>query len=89
VIDFVLLTADPFAGSGVYDFGASDLPARVREAATRLAFRHGYRKPPPPELLFVQRKLGGTFLVCARLRARFDARAIFEAELARRGAGAA
>ena len=88
VIDFVLLTADPFAGAGLYDFGASDLPARVREAATRLAFRHGYRKPPPPELLFVQRKLGGTFLVCARLRARFDVRAIFEAQLARRDAAA-
>ena len=88
MIDFVLLTADPFTGTGVYDFGASNLPARVRDAVTRLAFRHGYRRPPPPELLFVQRKLGGTFLVCARLRARFDVRALFEEQLARRGAAA-
>ncbi len=83
VIDFVALGCEPFAADGSYDFGASDLPARAREAATRLAFRDGFRKPPPPETLFVQRKLGGTFLQCARLGARFDARSILEEELAR------
>lgn len=83
VIDFVALGCEPFAADAAYDFAASDLPARAREAATRLAFGHGFRKPPPPETLFVQRKLGGTFLQCARLRARFDVGAVLEEELAR------
>lgn len=83
VLDFVALASEPFAAAGPYDFAASDLPARARDEATRLAFRHGFRKPPPPETLFVQRKLGGTFLQCARLGACFDARAILEEELAR------
>lgn len=82
VLDFVALGSDPFAQPGVYDFGASNLPARAREDATKLAFGYGFRKPPPPETLFLQRKLGGTFLLCARLAARFDARAIIEEELA-------
>lgn len=82
VLDFVALASEPFAEPGVYDFAASNLPARARDDATKLAFGHGFRKPPPPATLFVQRKLGGTFLLCARLGARFDAREIIEAELA-------
>ena len=78
VLDFVELVAEPFHHEGIYDFGVSDLPRRAREAATRLAFRHGFRSPPPPEILFLQRKLGGTFLQCARLRARIDVRRLLE-----------
>lgn len=81
MLDFVELVAEPFATPGVYDFAASNLPSRAREDATELAFGKGFRKPPPPETLFVQRKLGGTFLLCARLGARFDARSIVEEEL--------
>jgi hypothetical protein len=40
--------------------------------------RHGFLRPPPPETLFLQRKLGGTFLLCLRLRARVDARRLLE-----------
>jgi predicted unusual protein kinase regulating ubiquinone biosynthesis (AarF/ABC1/UbiB family) len=71
-LDFLELAAEPFRSVGVYDFGASDLAARARDQATRLAFRHGFLRPPPAEILFVQRKLGGTFLLCVRLRARVD-----------------
>ena len=85
VLDFVELAAEPFRHAGVYDFGESDLPPRAREAAARLAFRHGFRKPPPPEILFLQRKLGGTFLQCARLRARVDVRGLLEETFARLG----
>ncbi len=85
VLDFVELAAEPFSHSGVYDFAVSDLPPRAREAAARLAFRHGFRNPPPPEILFLQRKLGGTFLQCARLRARIDVRGLLEATFDRLG----
>ncbi|MGI9592621.1 MAG: ABC1 kinase family protein [Myxococcota bacterium] len=85
VLDFVELAAEPFHHAGVYDFGISDLPPRAREAATRLAFRHGFRNPPPPEILFLQRKLGGTFLQCARLRARIDVRGLLEETFDRLG----
>ena len=69
--------------AGTLLFVSADYSAGpAREDATRLAFSLGFRKPPPPETLFVQRKLGGTFLLCARLGARFDARSIIEEELA-------
>jgi aarF domain-containing kinase len=31
-----------------------------------------YSRTPPPHLLFLQRKFAGTFLLCARLRARVN-----------------
>lgn len=80
-LDFLELVSEPFRHVGPYDFGTSDLAPRAREAATVLAFRHGLRKPPPPEILFIQRKIGGTFLLCARLRARVDVRRLAEKTL--------
>jgi predicted unusual protein kinase regulating ubiquinone biosynthesis (AarF/ABC1/UbiB family) len=78
MLDLISLATEPFRQAGPYDFGDSDLPARAREASMALVFEHGFRRPPPPETLFLQRKLGGTFLLCARLRARVDARALLE-----------
>ncbi len=81
MIDLISLATEPFRHEGLYDFGRSDLPARAREGSMALVFEHGFWRPPPPETLFLQRKLGGTFLLCTRLRARVDARALLEEAL--------
>jgi hypothetical protein len=80
-VDFLALSSEPFRAQGAYDFRASDIPARAREAATALALRHGFLRPPPPDVVFLQRKLGGTFLLCARLGARVDVRGLLEEAL--------
>ena len=74
-------SCEPFAAPGVYDFARSDLAERLRNAALALAFEAGHRRPPPPETLFLQRKFAGTFLLCARLRARIPLRALAEEAL--------
>jgi len=66
------MVSEPFRSEGPYDFGATDLPRRAREASMALAFERGITAAPPPEALFIQRKLGGIFLLCTRLRARVD-----------------
>jgi predicted unusual protein kinase regulating ubiquinone biosynthesis (AarF/ABC1/UbiB family) len=81
MLDLISLATEPFRHDGPYDFGRSDLPARARTSSVALVFEHGFWRPPPPETLFLQRKLGGTFLLCARLRARVDARALLEEAL--------
>jgi predicted unusual protein kinase regulating ubiquinone biosynthesis (AarF/ABC1/UbiB family) len=81
MLDLIRLATEPFRHEGPYDFGCSDLPARARAGSMALVFEHGFWRPPPPETLFLQRKLGGTFLLCARLRARVDARALLEQAL--------
>ncbi|UCE85527.1 MAG: AarF/ABC1/UbiB kinase family protein, partial [Deltaproteobacteria bacterium] len=83
VLDLILTVTEPFRHDGVYDFGATDLPARARDASMALVFEHGFWRPPPPETLFLQRKLGGTFLLCVRLGGRVNARALLTAALER------
>lgn len=77
-LDLVFLIAEPFRKSGIYDFACSSLPARARDAGMDLAFRKGLLRAPPPETVFLHRKLVGTYLLCARIQARFDVRALME-----------
>ena len=75
-VDVIFLACEPLRHVGRYDFAGSDLPARVRALAFDLAFRRGLLRPPPPETMFLHRKLVGSFLLLARIGARVDARAL-------------
>jgi aarF domain-containing kinase len=76
VVDMCLLACEPLRHVGRYDFGSSDLPARMRKLGFDLAIRQRLLRPPPPETLFLHRKLVGSFLLLARLRAHVDARSL-------------
>jgi predicted unusual protein kinase regulating ubiquinone biosynthesis (AarF/ABC1/UbiB family) len=76
VVDVVQLVCEPLRHRGAYDFGASDLPARTRDLGFDLAFRQGLLRAPPPETLFLHRKLVWSYLVLKRIGARVDARAL-------------
>jgi aarF domain-containing kinase len=71
-VDVIRLGSTPVRSQGAYDFGASDLVGRVRAAVSDLVFGHGFVRVPPPETVFLHRKVVGTFLLCARLGARVD-----------------
>lgn len=72
LLDLFELASEPLLVEGPYDFAASDLSGRLREAAMDLGFRSGYRHNPPADAVFLHRKLGGIFLLAARLGARVD-----------------
>ncbi len=75
VVEIALLSAELFE-PGEFDFASSDLAQTLNEKGRQMA---RYRKditPPPPEYVFFQRKLGGTFLLCRGLKARVDCRAL-------------
>jgi predicted unusual protein kinase regulating ubiquinone biosynthesis (AarF/ABC1/UbiB family) len=76
VVDVIFLVCEPLRHAGRYDFPASDLPSRVRTLGFDLAFRRGLLRPPPPETIFLHRKLVGSFLLLSRIGARVDARAL-------------
>jgi hypothetical protein len=84
-LDLIFLVCEPFRHPGRYDFAHSNLPSRAREAGFDLAFRKGFLRAPPPETVFLHRKLVGTFLLCARIGARVDVGAILEPLLERQG----
>jgi predicted unusual protein kinase regulating ubiquinone biosynthesis (AarF/ABC1/UbiB family) len=77
-VDLVFLVGEPLRRRGAYDFAESGLAARARDAGFDLAFRQGFLRAPPPQTVFLHRKLVGTFLLCARIRARVDVRALIE-----------
>ncbi len=72
VVDMMMLVCEPLRHRGRYDFAASNLPARVRDLGFDLVFRRGLLRAPPPETLFLHRKLVGSFQLCARIGARVD-----------------
>jgi predicted unusual protein kinase regulating ubiquinone biosynthesis (AarF/ABC1/UbiB family) len=76
-VDVVRLACEPLAHRGLYDFADSGLMTRARELGLAIAFGQGVRSPPP-ETIFLHRKLIGTFLICARLRARVNVHAAIE-----------
>jgi predicted unusual protein kinase regulating ubiquinone biosynthesis (AarF/ABC1/UbiB family) len=83
VIDLVQLAAEPARSSEPFDFGTTDLARRVSEQVLTLRLDHRSGQLPPPDVLFLHRKLGGTYLLSQRLRARVDLRAL----VARHAAG--
>lgn len=78
VAGFLHLSVEPLRKPGNYDYGSSDLQGRARDRAVELAATLGGLAPPPPEIVFIQRKLGGTFLLCSQLGSRIDSYAMFQ-----------
>jgi hypothetical protein len=63
--------------SGRYDWGGSDLPSRTVALVSGPVFKT--RMPTPPrELVFLDRKLAGVYVLIAHFRARINSRSILE-----------
>jgi predicted unusual protein kinase regulating ubiquinone biosynthesis (AarF/ABC1/UbiB family) len=69
--------AEPLAHAGLYDFGAAHLAREVRELGVEAYTRRGLHAPST-ELIFLHRKLAGTYLLLAHIGARVDCRRMFE-----------
>jgi predicted unusual protein kinase regulating ubiquinone biosynthesis (AarF/ABC1/UbiB family) len=78
VAGLFIVGCEPFCRRGAYDFAASDMPARARDVGLQMVSQ-GLLRPPPPDTVFLHRKLAGVFLLCARLRARVDVRTLLQA----------
>ncbi len=81
IIDLMEMAGEPLRHRGPYDFGASDLFSRTYASGRDQYLGEGFARTPPPDLLFLQRKFAGSFMLCARLRARVDVQALFAPHL--------
>jgi predicted unusual protein kinase regulating ubiquinone biosynthesis (AarF/ABC1/UbiB family) len=78
-VNLCMLIIEPFRG-GVYNWGETDLPNRVGVSASKLAISFRLR-PPPREIVFLDRKMAGVFIFLSVLKAKVDARALLESYL--------
>jgi predicted unusual protein kinase regulating ubiquinone biosynthesis (AarF/ABC1/UbiB family) len=62
--------------AGSFDFSNHDLTQIVRDQGLELAADRSNWHIPPIDTLFVQRKIGGMFMLASRLKAKIDVRAI-------------
>jgi len=61
---------------GRFDFGDRRFVGALRDPGLEIAADAGAWHLPPADILFVQRKISGTALLAARLRARIDIRGL-------------
>ena len=69
----------PLRQTGPFDFGRSDLLERLRDMGLAIGNDRELAHVPPPATLFLHRKIGGMYLMAAKLRARIALRPMVEA----------
>ena len=74
VVGLIRQAAEPALHAGAYDFGNTDLANRMSEQVLRLRVEQRFWRVPPPDILFLHRKLGGLYLLLSRLKASVPVR---------------
>jgi predicted unusual protein kinase regulating ubiquinone biosynthesis (AarF/ABC1/UbiB family) len=76
VITLLRTATEPVRASGDFDFARSDLAGRMKDIVMEMRLSEKFARVPPPEILFLHRKLGGLYLLLSRLRARIPVAAV-------------
>lgn len=66
----------PLRLDGPFDFGAGGLASNLKVQSQTLIGQREHFTAPPPDILFIQRKIAGMYLLAARLKARVDVAAL-------------
>ncbi len=69
---------EPLRQTTAFDFGNSDLLERLRDMGLAIGTERELAHVPPAATLFLHRKIGGTYLMAAKLRARIALRPMLE-----------
>ncbi|MBB1485755.1 ABC1 kinase family protein [Oceanospirillum sediminis] len=78
ILSILMMAAEPLRHDGPYDFARSDLAQRIRDKGMGISRDPSAWHTPPPEVIFLHRKMGGLYLMATKLRACVDIRAVFE-----------
>lgn len=72
VVQLISTACEPLSNKGVYDFGHSDLASRMADITLQVRTKQSIGQLPPPDVLFLHRKLGGLYLLLNQLGAQAD-----------------
>ena len=79
--DMIAMAIEPLGRDEPFDFAESSLAKDLRDEGLDLATKRELWHVPPPETVFIQRKLGGMYLLATRLRAKINVAEIIRAHL--------
>jgi predicted unusual protein kinase regulating ubiquinone biosynthesis (AarF/ABC1/UbiB family) len=82
IVKLLRTATEPARHVGDYRFGASDLAQRMGDIVVQVRLRDQQGRLPPADILFLHRKLGGLYLLLARLRAVLPVRDLVSEVLA-------
>jgi len=72
ILDMADMGFEILRGPGAFDFQGNDFADRVRKTGMAIGTERDLWHIPPAETLFLQRKIGGLYLLATRLGARVD-----------------
>ena len=78
VVEMIGIAFGALRHPGVFDFGKSDMVPRLRDRALEMSADRTFLHIPPTEVLLMQRKFAGLYLLARTLGARVDVRALAE-----------
>ncbi|EII3116034.1 AarF/ABC1/UbiB kinase family protein [Vibrio parahaemolyticus] len=78
ILDLVKMACEPMLIEEAYDFKSSGLAQKLREAGTILSMEQDYWHTPPADAIFLHRKIGGMYLLAARIGAKVNIRRLVQ-----------
>ena len=81
IIEMIALAVEPLSQDKTFDFGENPLAMDLRDKGFALAGDKSLWHVPPPATVFIQRKLGGIFMLASRLKAQINIAALAKAHI--------
>ncbi|WP_439106683.1 ABC1 kinase family protein [Congregibacter sp.] len=78
VLELLLLALEPLREDVLYDFGRSTMPERLGALGKKATEYADFWHAPPTDVVYFHRKLGGIFMLAARMNARVNVNALMQ-----------